>query len=73
MCCLRGRGGSNLMKVEDYFDGKIKIEGFGKDHPTKSEWVKVSGLEEVVTKAVEYLIQYYGKNPEAGGQKGKPV
>ena len=73
MGSLKGKGGANLVQVEEYYAGKIKIEGFGRDHPTKSEYVKVSGREETIAEAVEYLIRIYGKKHQAGGQKGKPV
>ena len=68
MGILKGKGGANLLQVEAYYAGKIKIEGFGREHPTKSDYVKVSGQEEVIAEAVKYLLRNYGK-----GQKGKPV
>ena len=73
MGSLKGKGGANLLQVEEYYAGKVKIEGFGRQHPTKSEYVKVSGQEEAIAEAVDYLLRNYGKKPEAGGQKGKPV
>ena len=73
MGSLKGKGGANLLRVEEYYAGKIKIEGFGREHPTKSEYVKVSGQEEDIAEAVDYLLRYYGKKPKGGGQKGKSV